>query len=184
MKWGVWFSMSKTMDKWVVVGLSTVGEKESDIDTIVRVVHRLLGKKLDVFVPAISQKSLGDSQTMFYMDGYVFIKYEENIPYVKLQDTTYFGQVLCASDPKTGRHTYSLVDDCVLNKMRSDMKGISQCGFSVGDRVKIIKGEHKDLIGVVSVIYEDNQTVQVSADHLRSKKLLMDFPSTFLKRKD
>jgi transcription antitermination factor NusG len=53
--------------------------------------------------------------------------------------------------------------------------------FSVGDAVQIIEGNFKNLKGDVSMVYDRKQVVQVSVV-LRSKLVLMDFPSTYLKK--
>jgi transcription antitermination factor NusG len=165
--------------KWVVVGLSSSGERETDIKTIANAVRRVLGRELEVFVPAISKKARDESHTLFYMDGYVFIQYQDGIPYMKLQDTSYFGQVLCAGN--AGSMTYSLVDDFVLDPLRKGVKDLSKCKFSVGDRVRVIKGEFRNLRGEVRAIYESGEVVQVDVSQ-RSKPMLIDFPTIYLQK--
>ena len=97
--------------KWVVVQLSSLGEREKNIDLIKRAVKHLLGP-VEMFIPAIVQKVREESHTMVYMDGYVFVRFQEGMNYLKLQDTTYFKSVLCASSGG-GRKSYCLLDDFV-----------------------------------------------------------------------
>lgn len=166
---------------WVIVQLSSTGEREKDIPTIVRAVHRILGKTLDVFVPAISQKVRDESQTLFYMDGYVFIRHTEGVNYGKLQDTMYFGPVLTQPAPGGSRSkAYALLPDRELAPMRVGMDQMKVGGFAEHDRVKVIQGNFKNLQAVVSYVHDGDQVVSVYVD-MRSKKVLMDFPSSYLK---
>lgn len=167
--------------KWVVVGLSPAGERETNIKTIADAVKRVLGRELEVFVPAVSKKAREESHTLFYMDGYVFIQFQENIPYMKLQDTSYFGQVLCSG--RAGNMSYSLVDDSILEPLRKGVKDLGRCKFSVNDHVRVIKGEFRNLKGVVQIIYEGGEVVQVDVSQ-RSKPMLIDFPTIYLTKVD
>ena len=134
-----------------------------------------------MFIPAISQKVRDDSQTLFFMEGYVFFRYIRGTPYLKLRDTTYFSDVLTDSQRNGGEPQYSLLDDSKLNLMRQGMDELRVGEFVVGDDVKIIEGNFKNLKGQVSVVYDQKQVVQVSVV-LRSKMVLMDFPSTYLQK--
>jgi len=163
--------------KWVIVQLTPAGEREKKIPLIVKSVHQILRRKLDVFVPAISQTVRDDSQTMFFMDGYVFIKYEENVSYLRLQETMYFSSVLCTGGVKNPR--YSLLEDFQLQPLRKGMNDLKQVNFKIGDKIKVIEGNYKNLIGRITFIFEDKKSVQITAD-LASKPLLMDFPTTYL----
>jgi hypothetical protein len=117
---------------------------------------------------------------MFYMEGYAFVRYDEGVPYLRLQETTYFRSVLCQPGPRH-KPRFSLLEDRALDPMRDGLRSIKFSEFSVDDDVKIVKGNYKNLPARVSMIYEDGETVQVYVD-LRSKKILMDFPSTYLIR--
>jgi len=176
---------SKPVSKWVCVELSSNGEKEKNIPVIIRSVRQLLGKPgIEVFVPAVSERVRGESQTMVYMDGYVFVKFDDGIPYMKLQDTTFFKSVLCTTIVVNGqrKYKYSLLEDKDLDPMRDGVKSLrlGQEEYSVGHRVKVIKGDYKNLPGEISEVY-DGETVQVSIQ-LRSKLVLIDFPVSFLSR--
>ena len=172
----VWFRMSR---KWVVVGLSSAGERETNIRIVSDAVRRVLGRDLEVFVPAVSKKARAESHTLFYMDGYVFIQYQEGIPYMKLQDTSYFGQVLCTGNE--GNMSYSLIDDSILDPLRKGVKDLGTCKFSIGDRVRVTKGEFRNLRGEVRSIYEGCEIVQVDVSQ-RSKPMLIDFPTIYLQK--
>lgn len=167
--------------KWVIVQLTHFGEREKNIQSIVRNVNRILGKPVDVFVPAVSQKVRDESQTMFYMDGYIFIRYEENINYLKLNDTVYFNSVLTQISFVDGerKKTYSLLDDKQISPMRVGVQNLKIGVFKEDQTVKIMKGKFKGLQAVVSYMHEDSEHTQVYIK-LRSKLILMDFPTSYI----
>jgi transcription antitermination factor NusG len=163
---------------WVIIQLSPTGEREKDLPTIVRAAQRGLGRPVEVFVPAISQKVRDESQTLFYMDGYVFIRFEEGVNYNKLQDTTYFGQVLTQPGP-TRSKVYAMLQDKELDPMRVGMNQMKVGGFAEKDTVRIIQGNFKNLRAEVSYVHDGGEVVQVFVS-MRSKKVLMDFPASYL----
>jgi transcription antitermination factor NusG len=166
----------------VVVELSSLGEKEENVSVLAASVRRIVGKPVEVFVPAVSQKGVGEFNTTFYMDGYAFVEFKPDINYLKLRETTYFRDVLCASGSKNTDPKYSLIDDKELNPVRAGMDEFKKRPFEVGDPVVVVQGFHKNLRGLVSLIYEEDDRVQINISHLDSKRLLMDFPMTFLEK--
>lgn len=167
--------------KWVIVQLTHFGEREKNIQSIVKNVNRILGKPLDVFVPAVSQKVRDESQTMFYMDGYIFIRHEEGVNYLKLNDTVYFSSVLTKISLVDGerKKTYSLLDDKEISPMRVGVQNLKAGVFKEGQTVKIMKGKFKGLQAIVSYMHEDNEHTQIYVK-LRSKLILMDFPISYI----
>jgi transcription antitermination factor NusG len=165
----------------VIVQLTSNGEREKNIPTIVRAARQLLGdKNVEVCVPAVSQKVREDSHTMFFWDGYVFIEYVEKLPYMRLQETTYFQAVLCQPSPLNYRQkVLSFLRDKDLEPMRQGLQNLKLSDFSEEDDVKIVKGQFKNLLGKVSYVHEDGENVQVFVG-LRSKQILMDFPASYL----
>jgi transcription antitermination factor NusG len=174
------------VNQWITIQLSPIGERERDLSLIIKSVHQILRIPVEVFIPAISQKVRDESETMFFMDGYVFVEYKPDIQYLKLQDTNYFASVLCQTILVNGKRQqkYSLVQDKDLDSMRDGMQKLKIAKYSVGDLVRIIKGDYRNLLGQVSIVYEGGQRVQVTVTaaghHLRSKRLLIDFPVTYL----
>jgi len=168
--------------KWVIIQLTPAGERETRIPILKKAICRILKRELDVFVPAISQQVREDSQTIAFMEGYIFVEYVDDISYLKLQDTTFFSVVLCNSQ-RAGMPQYSLLDDDQLNPLRQGMDDLKYGDFQEGDRVKITKGSYKNLIGRITLMLDDGQNAQVSAD-LLSKHLLMAFPTTYLEKVD
>lgn len=165
--------------RWVIVQLTSNGEREKNIASIVKAARQLLGRKdVEVCVPAVSQKVRDDSHTMFYWDGYVFIEFVEGLSYMKLQDTTYFQAVLCQPIQNRQRK-YSFLRDEELEPMRAGLQALKFGEFQEDNEVKIIKGQFKNLIGTVSFVDDAGENVQVFVG-LRSKKILMDFPSSYL----
>ncbi len=171
------------LKKWVIVQLSSNGEREKNIQAIIRSVrHILQNKKVEVCVPAVSQKVRDDSHTMFYWDGYIFVEHIEGLPYLRLNETVYFQNVLCQPGlNKNKQRVFSLLHDKDLEPMKRGLESMKVCEFSENDDVKIMKGVFKNLLGKVSFVHEDGENVQVFVG-LRSKQILMDFPSSYLVR--
>lgn len=172
---------SAESNRWVIVSLTSVGEKEASVKSLTKAIRSILRSDLEVFVPAATQNARQESHTFFYMDGYVFIEFRDKVEYLKLQDTTYFRSVLCEPKVVNGKSTYvfSLLNDSDLDVMRNGVKSLGKKKCTLGDRVKVSKGEHRNLCGEVVLVYDDEKTIQVSVN-LRSKKLLIDFPATYL----
>lgn len=172
--------------KWVVVQLTAIGEREKNISLIEKSARQILKRSdIPVFVPAISQKVRDESLTTWYSDGYVFIRYEDGVPYSLLQDTTYFANVLAKPTIVNGskKLVYSLLDDKDLDPMRTGMEFMKVSRFSEDDRVKIVKGNFKNLTGKVSCVYDGEENVQVFVK-LRSKEMFIDFPASYLEKLD
>lgn len=167
--------------KWVVVQLTSLGEREKNIDIITRAVRRLLGD-IEVFVPAVIQKVREESHTMVYMDGYVFVRFSEGVNYMKLQETTFFKCVLCTPG-SNGRRTYHLLDNFVLEKMRDGVKSLKSqtADYKTDQDVRITKGTLKGLRGKVMSVYEDGKKILVHVP-LASKPVLIEFPPTHLEK--
>lgn len=169
--------------KWVIVELTPIGEKEENISNIIHSVHKILNDHdLEVFVPAISQKDVGQyNQTLFYMDGYIFIRFKPGVSYFKLRETQYFKEVLCTKRSKRREPRYSLLDNNEIDKLRAGMQQFKRREFEIDDEIKIKKGTYKNLKGIVSQVYDTMETVQVAVN-LRSKRILIDFPATYIER--
>lgn len=166
--------------QWVIVQLSSHGEKEKDLEIIKKSVSRILKSNVEVFIPAISQKVREEALTTFYMEGYIFIKYDPSINYSKLNETTYFRGVLRHSTSE--RRKFHLLKDSDLNPMRLGMKELKISEFSMGEEVKVIKGQWKNLIGKIVLIHNDEEeNIQLSIN-LRSKPILIEFPSSYLEK--
>ncbi len=163
--------------QWVVVQLTSTGEKEKNLELIRRSARRMLGDVM-VFIPAATQKVRNESHTTFYLDGYIFIQYRDGLNYLKLQDTTYFRTVLCTV--RGGKKTYCLLDNAAMDNMVDGVNKLKTKGsFSPGQSVKIVQGGFKGLRGVVNMVYEDGGKVQVHVP-LASKPMLVEFPPNFL----
>lgn len=175
--------MESVGKKWVIVELSTVGEKEKDLVVLKKSVKRILGD-LDVFIPAISESVRGERHTMFYMDGYIFVEYKQNVNYSKVNDTTYFRTVIY-NPPVHGvrgsRKTFHTMDDSSLDPIRKGSEQMKFGNFQVGDIVKVTKGTFKNLEGKISEIYESKETAQIFVD-LRSRQSFIDFPLSHLEK--
>lgn len=166
--------------EWVIVSLSSNGERESNLEMIRKSVVRILkNQNLEVYVPAVSQTVRGESEIMFYMQGYIFIKHMDGVPYYRLRETQYFTDVLCTYLNRKIR--YKLLDNNSFLKIKNGVDNLRISSFVVGDEVFITKGDFKNLPGIVSCVYDEEQ-VQVAIS-LRSKKLLIDSPSTYIQKR-
>lgn len=114
------------------------------------------------------------------MDGYIFVKYEEGASYHRLVDTTFFGDVLTRPGPGRSKE-YALLTDKDLAPLRSGMEAMKVGGFAEKDRVLITQGHFKNLPAEVSYVHDGGQVVQVYVA-MRSKKVLMDFPASYLQK--
>ena len=182
---------STTPSQWVVVQLTSLGEREKNIQLIVRSARQIISRKdLEVFVPAINQKGIDDSLTTWYSEGYVFIQYESGVGYHKLSETNYFSSVLSTMSQVNveKKLIYSLLTDKDLAHMRTGMHDlkVTASRFKEEQEVKITKGSYKGLPGKISMIYDNGEKVQVFV-RLKSIKgggLFMDFPASYLQRAD
>lgn len=177
--------------QWVVVQLTALGEREKNLQLIVRSAHQILGRSdVDVFVPAINQKGLDDSLTTWYSEGYVFIQHQPGVSYHKLAETSYFNTVLSTLSNINGerKRVYSLLTDKDLKHMRNGMQELKSTAsrFKKDQEVRITKGSYKGLPGKIAQIYDNGETVQVFVQ-LKSIKgggLFMDFHASYIQKND
>jgi len=175
---------SSGIDEWVIVALSQFGEKEKNLDAIKKSTLRILRKAVEVFIPAKTIKVREEEQVNFYLDGYIFIRYEDGVDYTRLNDTPLFSNVLVKKmrNEKGERYyVYCLIKDQELEPLRSRMEAIAEPEFKIGDHVLIRQGTYKNLQGHISAIYDDNKNCQIKVV-LRSKCLLVDFPVTYIQK--
>jgi transcription antitermination factor NusG len=177
------------LSQWVVVQLTPVGEREKNLQLIIRSARQILkNKDIEVFVPAINQKGQDDSLTTWFSEGYVFIKYYPDIGYHKLSETNYFSSVLSTMTQvnREKKRMYSLLSDKDLAPMRTGMQDLKTVSskFREDQEVKITKGNYKDMPGTIAQIYEGGEKIQVFV-HLKSIKgggIFMDFPASYLQK--
>lgn len=163
-----------TGKRWVVVQLSQNGEHETNLTSITKSVERLLKRKLETFIPATTQKVRSDQQTIFYMDGYIFVEYYDGVPYHRLNQTTYFESIV-----SFGRDRLNLVHDRDIAPLRKGVDSLKVGLFKIGDEVKVIKGTFKNLTGTVSAVYDGGEQIQLNVK-LSSKPMLIDYPSSYV----
>lgn len=162
--------------KWVAVQLSALGEREKNPVNIENLIHRCLGKTVETFIPSVSLKRQDESQTLCYMEGYIFVGYHDGIDYLRLLNIPLFKDVLHTI--RSGVVTYNLIENAVLNPVRDGIENMQHAEFKIDTPVRISKGTFKNLLGTVSQVYDAN-TVQVFVN-LKSKQMLIDFPASYL----
>lgn len=170
-------------DEWVVVQLSSSGEKEKDIDLIYKSIYIALGYKVDIFIPAVVQKAHEDSQTLRYMEGYVFIKYSPSIHYGKLNDRGFFSKVLCSFDSKKNKRSYHLLNNDVIDVMKKAVQDLKIREYVENDKVRVINGTYKNMTGVIGGVDYDKSIASVIFN-FRSKKSIIEFPFSYLEKID
>lgn len=160
--------------RWVVVQLSQNGEHEMNLTNISKSVDRILKRKCEVFIPATTQKARSDKQTIFYMDGYIFVEYIDGVQYYRLNGTTYFESII-----SLGRDKPNLLHDSDLAPLKRGTEALKMGTFKVGEEVKVIKGTFKNLTGSVSAVYGDGEQIQINVK-LASKPMLIDYPASYV----
>lgn len=169
-------------DCWVIVALSQLGEKEKNLEAIQKSIHRILRRAISVFIPAKKTKVREEEQVNIYLDGYVFIKFEDGLDYTRLNETPLFQNVLVKRLRRENGEryfVYCLVKDKELDAVRNRMSQDTSSGFSIGDHVLIKQGTYKNLKGHICFLYEDGNNCQIKVV-LRSKSLLVDFPLSYV----
>lgn len=170
------------MGDWVIIALSQFGEKEKNLEAIKKSSFRLLRKAVEIFIPAKTIKVREEEQVNFYLDGYIFIRYEDGVDYTRLNDTPLFNNVLVKrirGNKGERYYVYCLVKDKELEPLRKRMDQLLEPEFKVGDKVSIRQGTYKNLRGSISAIYDDGKNCQIKVV-LRSKCLLVDFPISYI----
>ena len=161
---------------WVAVQLSSLGEREKNPTNIENLIHRCLGKTVEVFIPSVALKRQEESQTLCYMEGYIFVGHHDGIDYLRLLNIPLFKDVLHTI--RGGVVVYNLIDNAVLNPVRDGMENMQHAEFKIDTPVKIIKGTFKNLLGKISQVY-DASTVQIFIN-LKSKQMFIDFPASYV----
>jgi transcription antitermination factor NusG len=154
-----------------------MGERENKPEAISRAVQHILGQ-LDVFIPAVSEKRQAEEHTVYFMEGYVFVEYRPNIQYLKLLEIPFFKSVMCHRGERSGGEpSYSLLDDKVLDPIRTGMQEMKCRALKVHDHVRVNRGTYKNMHGVVDMIGPDGVLVNAK---LTSKPLKIEFPASWL----
>ena len=164
------------MSEWVIIELSQVGES-TDPATLQRVLDRLLNKERDVFIPAVTYVKRGIPTTLYYLQGYVFVR--AGLPsgrYFDLLNNSFFSSVLYTQD---GDKTYlQLLPQSEIDKIRKALQDYTHVIFAEGDTVVVTAGVYKDLKGVCKgMVTEDTCTVLFK---MRSVESVVELPVAML----
>ena len=168
------------MSDWVVLELSQTGE-QADPETLVRLLNKLLNGEREIFVPAVTYVKRGIPTTLYYFQGYVFVR--AGLPsgrYFDLLSNSYFSSVLSYQE---GHHTYlQLLPNEEIDKIKETLRTHTQISFAEGDQVEFISGTYKGLTGVcLGMITEDTCSVKIK---MRSIESLVSIPVAMLRLKD
>lgn len=167
------------MSDWVVLELSSTGE-QVDPDTLTHLLNKLLNKEREVFVPAVTYIKRGIPTTLYYFQGYVFIR--AGLPsgrYFDLLGHSYFSNVLSYQE---GEHTYlQLLPHSEIEKIKETLKTHTHITFSEGDEVIVTSGTYKGLSGVcMGMLTDETCSVRIK---MRSIESLVEFPVAMIRLK-
>jgi len=164
---------------WVVLELSTKGEKEAKEGTLS---HSLSYKsrfnREDIFVPYLR---VGHGDPICLMEGYVFIKtgYSSS-DYWSLKEGGLIRSVLSSIDSKTGLISKGTVTDLELKRMVSKADSLGG-QYKEGDRVYIKSGPFSglegEIVGVEAPKPKRPKEVGLLEDY--SKQIVKDSLSTY-----
>jgi transcription antitermination factor NusG len=140
-------------DSWVILEISSKGEKEARDGTLVsRITECSSFKKEDIFVPLIR----GGAKPLWLMEGYIFIKSGYGASeYYDLKRTYLISRVLSQVDAKTGLISKGVVKSSELEEM---IKKADDLGgkFELGSEVSLIDGAFKGFEGVLVDSWKEN----------------------------
>lgn len=167
------------MSDWVVLELSQTGE-QADPETLTRLLTKMLGGTKEVFVPAVTYVKRGIPTTLYYFQGYVFVR--AGLPsgrYFDLLNHSFFASVLSYHE---GDKTYmQLLPHSEIEKVRETLRTHTQVTFAEGDEVQILSGTYKGLSGICTgMLTEDTCSVRIK---MRSIESLVSFPVAMVRLK-
>lgn len=140
-------------DSWVILEISSKGEKEARAGTLVDRIRECSSfKKEDIFVPLIR----GGVKPLWLMEGYIFIKSGYSASeYYDLKRTYLINRVLSQVDAKTGLISKGVIKSSELEEM---IKKADDLGgkFELGSEVSLIDGSFKGFEGVLVDSWKEN----------------------------
>lgn len=133
-----------------------------------------------MFVPAAVMQVGEDRTVQYLMEGYVFVRREApDAAYMRLEGTRYVDSVLTKPGGQRGPRQIACVTTADIEKMRRQIRAMTDQGIAVGDTVYITNGPYRQLTAEVFEDIPERDTVQVFI-RFRSKEAIVSLPRSFL----
>lgn len=173
--------MDEDIDQWVIVELSSRGEKK-DKHELEEVLQDRVDRDVEIFIPSTSFWKNDDCVTIWLMEGYIF--FEAGHPasfYFDLEGSPYISKVLTRDDP-SGRYLL-YIDQEEIESLKSRLREQSMKNIEEGDQVEIKEGTYESLRGEVFDLPEDQEEVYVKVTELGAlDEIIIEIPEAFLEK--
>jgi len=137
------------MEGWITIQLTERGEivLSDEPKLLEKIIKKFI--KSEYFFPVYYNKSKSYENRIYLFKGYIFIKYNKNESrmYTKFSNSAYFIGPLLVS-----KRLY-LTPDLEIQKLKKELKKLTQPKIKNGDKVRVIDGKYKNLIAEVTEFY-------------------------------
>ena len=160
---------------WAALELSSRGESEKDINAMLALIRRSIGRDdIEIFVPIYYEDEEYFEKNVTLLSGYFFIRHEATLSYHKLKDSKYFEGVVC--NPLT--KSVELVPDSQVQELKAKFDGLMKDASKVkpGQTVRILDGLYKGLVGELVRVLKRDQMCIIKITSLRSRKITVSAP--------
>lgn len=165
--------------EWIVVELTSRSESE-DPDVVEDALRSVIGKDVEIFLPAVVTVSGSDRDYIWVMKGYAFVRRTcPDSHFLRLDNARYVSHVLTEYGPRNQKKLASITDS-EIQALRRKVSSVVNQGIGVGDTVLIMNGSYKNITAMVVEEIPEESSVQIYI-RLRSKETLVTLPRSFLK---
>lgn len=160
---------------WVALELSSRGETEKDINTVLALVKKSIGSDdVEIFVPIYYEDEEYFEKNVTLLNGYFFIRHDPTHSYHKLKESKYFEGVVC--HPKT--REVDIIPDAQIQELKNKFDGLMKDASRVkpGQTVRILDGLYKGLVGELVKVMKRDQMCIIKITSLKSRKITVSAP--------
>jgi hypothetical protein len=164
--------------KWVVLELNPLCDKLHYLD-LIKKISRLLGGKVEVYIPVSTFIRRGEETVIPLVEGYVFV--EGSLPekdYFKLERSPFIDNVL-TMDGDNGKRSISYVDESSIQDLRSKAITLTEGEFAKDQVIFIIEGVYRNLYG--KIIGEKGPDLEIEIQGLQSIQAVVTIPKAFVR---
>lgn len=164
------------VSNWLIIELSDFIDNISykDIETALLTVF---GNEIEYFIPIHYEKIGSYTSTSTLIDGYVFLKncisVQENL--INLKDQKLFSKVLYE------KGKFVTIDSKKIAGLKRKLKNTLKKRFIPNDKVKILDGVFKNLVGEVIGVEDQGRKIMVKIKRV-SREMIAPIPSTLLEK--
>jgi transcription antitermination factor NusG len=161
--------------QWLVLQLNE--DHPAEYREIESAIQTAFGSKADYFIPVSNEKMGSYLTTSVLIDGYAFIKDSNAVRcnIENLLDQKIFTGVLS----NCGK--YQTVDAKVIRELKKKLKNSFKKQYEIGERVKVLDGVLKNLIGEVVGEEDDGKKVIIRVTRI-SREIIAPVPATLLEK--